>query len=52
MCDPKLPPAQITNSLMPSLEPMLNSGAGSTGDTTHNPSSKVIGIEDPTHDGY
>ena len=49
VCDPKSPPAQITNSLMPSLEPMLNSGAGSAGDTTHNPSSKVVGTEDATH---
>lgn len=49
VCDRKSPPAQITNSLMPSLEPMLNSGAGSAGDTTHNPSSKVVGTEDATH---
>ena len=49
VCDPKSQPAQITNSHMPSSEPMLNSWDGSAGDTPLNPSSQVIGTEDPTH---
>ena len=46
--DPKLPPPQFNNSEMPTSEPILNSWAGSAGDTTRNPRSKVIGTEDPT----
>ena len=48
VCNPKSPPAQNTNSHMPSSEPMLNSWACSAGDTAPKPSSKVIGTEDPT----
>ena len=47
--DPKIPPPQNNNSQMPTSEPILKSWAGNAGDTTRNPSSKVIGTKDPTH---
>ena len=40
--EPKSPTPQNTNSLMPSLDPMLNSWAGSEGDTPRKKGYKVV----------
>ena len=48
VCDPKSPIVQNTNSHMPSSEPMLNSWAGSAGETPRENGSKVTRAEDAT----
>ena len=46
--EPTTPTAQNTNSHMPSLDPMLNSWAGSEGDTPRKNGKKVVSTEDAT----
>ena len=47
--EPKSPTTQNTNSHMPSLDPILNSWAGSAGDTPCKKGPKVNRIEDATN---
>ena len=44
--EPTTPTTQNTNSHMPSLDPMLNSGVGSEGDTLGKNGHKVVSTED------
>jgi hypothetical protein len=46
--EPTTPTAQNTNSHMPSLDPVLISGAGSEGDTPRKICDKVVGPEEAT----
>ena len=50
--EPTTPTAQVTNSNMPSLDPILNSGAGSDGETPRMKRSKMVRtgetLDDPT----